>query len=162
MKYCPMCKETLSVDKFSLNRKRKDGLQCYCKRCSANSDKFSRDKQKTTFKKVCICGIAFETKSTIKKFCCNECKTKRHNKINNSNKEYRYKYEFKRKFEAKQEEKPNNFKKWTKYDDLILIELRKNKTKWKDIGLHFGRSTESCKTRIKNLKKDKDASKIIK
>lgn len=152
MKTCPMCKETLSFDKFSINRKRKDGLQCYCKTCSAENDKFYQDKKKPTLKKVCQCGTNFETKSTIKTFCTNDCKVKYFNKLNNSTID-RFKYDFKIKLEAKKEPKPNNFKKWTKYEELTILEHRKNKTKWKDIALELGRSSQSCKTRMRDLKK---------
>ena len=153
MKTCPMCKETLSFDKFSINRKRKDGLQCYCKSCSAKENKFYQDKKKPTLKKVCQCGTTFETKSTIKTFCTKDCKVKYFNKLNNSNANYRFKYEFKRKFEARNEPKLNNFKKWTGYEDLLIVEHRKNKIKWKDIALELGRSSQSCKTRMRDLKK---------
>lgn len=153
MKICPMCKELLSFDKFSINRKRKDGLQCYCKTCSAENDKFYQDKKKPTLKKVCQCGTSFETKSTIKTFCHNDCKVKYFNKLNNGSGNYKFKYEFKRKFEARNEAKPNNFKKWTGYEDLLILENRKNKIKWKDIALQLGRSTYSCKTRMRDLKK---------
>lgn len=150
MKFCPICKE---IKEFSINRKRKDVLQCYCKDCSNEMNKFYHDKKKPTLKKVCQCGTTFETKSTIKAFCTKECKVKYFNKLNNSNANYKFKYEFKRKFEARNEPKPNNFKKWTGYEDLLIFEFRKNKIKWKEIALQFGRSTDSCKTRFRDLKK---------
>ena len=152
MKICPMCKELLSFDNFSINRKRKDGLQCYCKTCSAKGHKFYQDKKKPTLKKVCKCGVAFETKSTIKTFCTNSCKVKYFNKINNSTID-RFKYDFKIKLEAKKEPKPNNFKKWTKYEELTMLEHRASKMKWKQIALELGRSSQSCKTRMRDLKK---------
>jgi len=36
---------------------------------------------------------------------------------------------------------------------LLILEHRKNKIKWKDIALELGRSSQSCKTRMRDLKK---------
>lgn len=149
MKLCPNCNE---IKEFAINRKRKDGLQCYCKDCSNEMNKFYLDKKKPTLKKVCQCGTNFETKSTIKTFCTKSCKIKYFNKLNNSNANYRFKYDFKKKLEAKKEPKPNNFKKWTKYEELTLLEHRASKMKWKQIALELGRSSQSCKTRIRDMK----------
>lgn len=151
MKTCSMCKETLSFDKFSINRKRKDGLQCYCKSCSAENDKFYQHKKRPLIEKICQCGTKFKTRSTIKTFCHNDCKVKYFNKLNNSTID-RFKYDFKIKLEAKKEPKPNNFKKWTKYEELTMLEHRASKMKWKQIALELGRSSQSCKTRFRDMK----------
>lgn len=161
MKLCQMCKETKELSLFSKNKSRKDGVQCYCKSCNAEVDKYYKEhKKKEKRKATCKnenCNNIFETRIDAKLFCCTSCSVSYYNNINNSNREYRFKYEFTRKFNLKKEPKPNNWKRWTEKEDKQLIKLRDKGFIYKDIGLKLGRSSESCKSRLQFLnKRDSD------
>lgn len=155
MKYCAMCKETLSFDKFSINKKRKDGLQCYCKKCNSEINIFYKDRKKLPKdKRTCKldgCEITFETRNKDKNFCCKNHSQKYHNKIKNNDKEYRFKYEFKAKFQRKKEPKLNNYKKWTEQEDILLIQKKDEGLIYKEIAILLGRSSDSCQSRYKLL-----------
>jgi hypothetical protein len=39
MKYCPKCKQILSLDRFNTNSSRSDGKQTYCRECQSEKDR---------------------------------------------------------------------------------------------------------------------------
>lgn len=44
MKYCPQCKQKLSIENFSRNKRRHDGRGTYCKKCQSIRMKIYRSK----------------------------------------------------------------------------------------------------------------------
>lgn len=79
-KFCPGCEKTRRLSKWRKNKRKKDGLQSYCKDCQKIKDREWRDRHRDTFRRK------------IRRFAANNREyMKRHNlawRENNPN--YRY------------------------------------------------------------------------
>lgn len=51
-KVCSRCKRELPISEFSKDKRSKDGLQCYCKKCSKVTHKVYLDKDTNTFGRI--------------------------------------------------------------------------------------------------------------
>lgn len=98
------------------------------------------------------CNNTFDTRNKDKKFCCTKCANKINNKLRAKDRDYRFKYEFNAKLKRRLEPKPNNNKKWTRKEDLILVEKKDLGLKFGEIGKILGRGSESCRCRYKRFK----------
>ena len=96
MKTCSKCKLSLSLDKFSNNKTKKDGKQTYCKECKRKRDKYLYDENKDLY-----IQRSKETRYKIRKYinnikltngCCkcgyNKCPAALHFHHKNNDKEF--------------------------------------------------------------------------
>lgn len=145
-KECRKCKQTFikPENHFRVNLKSKDGFYTYCRECSNEMNRFTKDKnKKPKEKRECEnkkCNKTFETRIDDKKYCCNKCAAYSNNQKRSKDLEYRFKYNFKNKFKVKKMEKPKEFKQWSKEEDGLLLNMKFDKLTFWEIADKMGRS----------------------
>ena len=156
MKHCTSCNQDLPLSEFNKNNKTKDKLQFYCRKCTNEMSLYYKNLKKppkeTRKCKNEECNNTFETRNKDKKFCCTKCANKVNNQLRAKDRDYRFKYEFNAKLKRKLQPKPNNNKRWTRKEDLILVEKKDEGLKFSEIGKILGRGSEACICRYKRFR----------
>lgn len=157
-KTCTNCKEThMKVEKyFYKDKSRKDGFQPYCMKCSREITAYYEEKGKPAKeKRTCQfskCNNTFETRVEKKQYCCISCRTKAYQERTGVEK-VRFRQNFLKKLKRSKEINPNKNKPWTFDEDTILLDMRVEKKKYREIGEVLKRSSDACSLRHLLLKK---------
>ncbi len=76
-KFCPRCKQHISIDDFSPHKRSKDGLYTYCRKCASAYNMERYNKNKEHHKKLYTKYTKMSKPNISEKYCskCNETKT---------------------------------------------------------------------------------------
>lgn len=150
---------------FGVDKKRKDGLNIYCKECNREfykfySERFKKPKEerKCRYSK---CNIVFSTSKLNKEYCCPTHrkyasmervgleKTKEHSN-------------FMRRFRRKKEKAENSRKHWTFEDIEILMDSKKEGISYKEIALRLNRKVEAVQNKFYSILKQRGLKSDLK
>jgi len=150
-KYCKRCDSHKSLDSFSKDKSTKDGLQFYCKKCSAEESAKYRTK-KPKEKRPCenkSCNNTFETSNHNRKYCCEKCLIE--SQKTRCYPDARFRYNFKVKFLRKKLPKENNYKTWDSKEDKKLLKYKNKGLTFYQIAEKMGRGYDGVRSRYKIL-----------
>ncbi len=145
-KTCINCKKIFMKPEkyFGKDKKRKDGLNVYCKECTRNMQQYytARTYKQKDIKKCEHCDKEFATAYKHKKFCCKKCRLKK--RLENNYDKIMTRRNFLKRFNRKKEIVINSKKHWASEEIGILLEMRDKGYSYKEIGAKLGRSSCGC------------------
>lgn len=161
-KTCPRCNNTfIFQDKhFYKDKSRADGLTSICKECKSKEEKYYRDIRKSNKEKITkeceskSCNNVFTTTREDKLFCCKKCSNLQ-NYHNRCEKGYRIKRNFELRFKRSKINAEQSHKKWSEKDISIMVEMKRNGAKFKEIAEKLNRSVFACTLKYGKILKEK-------
>lgn len=143
---------------FGVDKKRKDGLNVYCKECNKEFYKFYWDKHRKPQNEVKCgyskCNVVFLTSKPNKEYCCETHRKYASNERIGLEKVKEHS-NFMRRLRRNKETASNSRKHWTFEDIEILMDSKRDGISYKEISILLNRKVEAVQNKYYLILKER-------